>query len=538
MAKSYSQLKNDINSKIRNKTAARSILKGDVSDVTTDIVDKIEEVATASGGTPITGAASSIVSSNLPASRVVVSDGGGKVTNSSVTVAQLNSLPAQGALASTAVQPGQNISTLNNNAGYQNALQVLAAVNGAVDRITSITTIEGIFPSTSVDVVPGTEKAVRPTISGPYTGLEGGSTITISQEDFDTNLITFYYDGAEWLTIRQPISNDARPFYTNSDEFRPTRDTVLLAKESGDYDNLQTSSGAAAPTIVVNPNEVAGNGIYSEVQLQYNLASDSWTKVLIEKRSGVNEPFTELSGSVWDWSFGRNKSKTLTANSSINIINNEDGEAGFLEVQSGGFSLIINGQVISTIGATTSVGIMSIGKSLKFFVDNSSIKSEGAILSAAGGLGSGPVGFGSLSDFRMINTYSDSRVTTAGTARKIRFYINAIPTSDAGDPVNSIFISVWRTSGETLNRIWQQEILISSLVVGVNTITVASPPSVMIDDYTSMHWLGSMINQPFSVKDAGVNACIYGTDAPPPNPFPWTGSVLNSYFPIQLIDGI
>ncbi|MGE9312894.1 hypothetical protein ACLOAU_14700 [Niabella sp. CJ426] len=243
MAKSYAQLKTDINNKIRNKTVAGSILKGEVSDVNTDIVDKIQEVAVPPGG--IVGQVLKKTSNSdyaLAWQDESGGGGGGSVTWDTLpgkpVIGTAASQPAsafatssQGAKADLAIQPGANISRLNNDLN----LASQTYVNNKVAQIEAIaaTGMQAVYPGYEPDDIPG-PYALTPSIPGDYSLID--STFIITQADWENNFIVFFFDGVDWSIHRKPING----FDTGKNLYN-----FLEAEDNTTYDG----NGVAFPNV-------------------------------------------------------------------------------------------------------------------------------------------------------------------------------------------------------------------------------------------------------------------------------------------------
>lgn len=295
---------------------------------------------------------------------------------------------------------------------------------------------------------------------------------------------------------------------------------VFQAKENGTYTNGQVVSGIDFKT----------------TDLYFYYINGGWAQQIKENKINEND-FTVLSGNTWDWAVSNKVTKSLSANTVLSLVNTHSGNSAWLECQGNGFALNIAGIDIPATASTTSIAFMKVNNKVRIFIDNNdiSIVFVERILSAAGGLSSGSVGYGGAANQQWFGLTNHSSVTSAGIATKIRFNTNVIPAGTA----TALVIRVWRKNGSLWDVIGSQSVPFSSMIAGDNTVTISTPFSVQIGDRISGHYVGNVTNTPFTITSAGSTA--YDVAAPAPAvgyDMDAMGNILGNYMAIQLIEAL
>jgi len=177
---------------------------------------------------------------------------------------------AQGAKADTALQPGGNLSSLNNDAEYVNANEVNDVINNA-----GLTAMNGVLPINPLYNKPlDGDTYYAPITAGNYGNIEAGLVVT--DEELDQHTIIFHYiNGSTPVeVIKRPRQAGAIPWLTTSLAFTPASDRVLWALEAGTYSNLNLFNGSAASSIVVTAPDITDNQF---VYLVYILDNNMWS---------------------------------------------------------------------------------------------------------------------------------------------------------------------------------------------------------------------------------------------------------------------
>ena len=267
--------------KWKNETSTQVIAWGDITGTLANQTD----LNTALGGKQdsITGAATSITSSDLTASRALVSDSSGKVAASSITSTKLgyltdvtSNIQAQINGKQATLVSGTNIKTINNNS-------VLGSGNITIDSLPSQTGNSGKYLTTNgtsaswaalsipetylqnMSTVPGSLGIISSGAAGDYSiaigsgsGALGDSSVAIGAWVEGENAIAIGgYDTTVYGDYSIGIGGDTS--YDNCIQLGPGTNDTTNTFQVGSYTLLNTSTGYI-PNARINMDTVPGSG--------------------------------------------------------------------------------------------------------------------------------------------------------------------------------------------------------------------------------------------------------------------------------------
>lgn len=429
------EIKTKISNHLTNASGAGSITKTKHAEIENDIADKIGELTNPSAGTvgqvwKKTGAGTASwandetgggggavesVNGKTGAVTIAISDIAGLSTvqsnaNSALqpgnNISQLTNdadyqteSNVDSKIVSTAVLPGDDISTLNNNLGYATT----GYIDSAITNMSNISAsgIDYIDPTWSG--TPIAKMCLAPKIPGNYTDIG----VNITANDYQKHSIIFYYNGTSWTVHRKPLTSDPIPITTGDTGYGYAMNVLLEPMESGSYSNLKLSDGSAATAIEITPGEVGVKYLF------FDSVDNAWSKRTMPvtgylKR--INTVVTETTNllnkeDLRSGGLNENGSSWTTSNWFHAMIDLTGGDYSGQKITISGWP-VLGTDIVRFVYLNSSMTALGIKKSTLSTLTTDALPSGIAYLGIMGGnvlgIGTDPIG-GEYRDVLMVN---------------------------------------------------------------------------------------------------------------------------------------